>query len=228
MTTIAHHLTRSIAAAGVVAGLCAAMFLAPAGQAAGGKTQTLRFFDKVVSVQITKADGTVAEAAAVPRARPRRHARRGVAGLRRQPRQAREEGRGDESPALRLPREPRAAGLHQPRRARLLDARVRGESRDPRPRHRQVPRRRRGASCRTPPSAAATTATSSPASPSARHRRVHRHPLGYGSGRVPEHAITYGKTAVPVYRHGAAPLKGLPAIPESGVTGLPTTWSPAA
>src|SRR5690242_7327840 len=59
MTSITRHLSRSIAAAGVVAGLCAAMFLATAGQAAGGKTQTLRFYDKVVSVQVTKADGTV-------------------------------------------------------------------------------------------------------------------------------------------------------------------------
>jgi urate oxidase len=33
--------------------------------------------------------------------------------------------------------------------------------------------------------------------------------------------ITYGKTSVPVYRHGAAPLEGLPGIPESGITGLP-------
>ncbi len=70
MTTIAHHLTRSIAAAGVVAGLCAAMFLAPAGQAAGGKTQTLRFFDKVVSVQITKADGTVVKRPPFPEPGP--------------------------------------------------------------------------------------------------------------------------------------------------------------
>ena len=38
---------------------------------------------------------------------------------------------------------------------------------------------------------------------------------------MPDHAITYGKTAVPVYRHGAEPLEGLPAIPESDVTGLP-------
>jgi urate oxidase len=38
---------------------------------------------------------------------------------------------------------------------------------------------------------------------------------------VPEYAITYGKTAVPVYRHGAAPLEGLPVVPESGVTRLP-------
>ena len=37
---------------------------------------------------------------------------------------------------------------------------------------------------------------------------------------MPEYAITYGKTAVPVYRHGAAPLEGLPAVPESAVTRL--------
>jgi urate oxidase len=34
-----------------------------------------------------------------------------------------------------------------------------------------------------------------------------------------DHEITYGKTAVPVYRHGAAPLAGLRSIPESDVTG---------
>lgn len=32
------------------------------------------------------------------------------------------------------------------------------------------------------------------------------------------YAITYGKAAVPVYRHHAAPLEGLPAVPESAVT----------
>ena len=36
---------------------------------------------------------------------------------------------------------------------------------------------------------------------------------------MPDYAITYGKTAVPVYRHGAAPLAGLAAIPESAFTG---------
>lgn len=34
-----------------------------------------------------------------------------------------------------------------------------------------------------------------------------------------EYAITYGKTAVPVYRHRAAPLAGLRAIPESDLRG---------
>ena len=36
---------------------------------------------------------------------------------------------------------------------------------------------------------------------------------------MPDFLITYGKTAVPVYRHGAAPLTGLAAIPESAFTG---------
>jgi urate oxidase len=34
-----------------------------------------------------------------------------------------------------------------------------------------------------------------------------------------DYTITYGKASVPVYRHHAAPLEGLPAVPESGVTG---------
>jgi urate oxidase / 2-oxo-4-hydroxy-4-carboxy-5-ureidoimidazoline decarboxylase len=36
---------------------------------------------------------------------------------------------------------------------------------------------------------------------------------------VTEYAITYGKTAVPVYRHDAAPLDGLRDLPESGRRG---------
>ncbi len=36
---------------------------------------------------------------------------------------------------------------------------------------------------------------------------------------MPRYAITYGKAQVPVYRHGAAPLAGLPDIPESPVRG---------
>src|SRR3954469_454976 len=31
--------------------------------------------------------------------------------------------------------------------------------------------------------------------------------------------ISYGKAAIPVYRHDAAPLEGVPAIPESRFTG---------
>ncbi|MGE0029315.1 MAG: urate oxidase [Thermoleophilia bacterium] len=37
-----------------------------------------------------------------------------------------------------------------------------------------------------------------------------------------EYAITYGKTLVPVYRHDAAPLEGLRALPESDVTSRDT------
>lgn len=62
MTNAMQDLIRSTAAAGALAGVCAAALLAPAGTAASahaGKTRTLRFYDKVVSVQITKADGTV-------------------------------------------------------------------------------------------------------------------------------------------------------------------------
>lgn len=62
MTNAMKDLIRSTAAAGAVAGIAAAVLLVPAGNAASahaGKTQTLRFYDKVVSVQITKADGTV-------------------------------------------------------------------------------------------------------------------------------------------------------------------------
>jgi urate oxidase len=36
---------------------------------------------------------------------------------------------------------------------------------------------------------------------------------------VTEHAITYGKAEVPVYRHDATPLEGLRALPESSVRG---------
>lgn len=36
-----------------------------------------------------------------------------------------------------------------------------------------------------------------------------------------QYAITYGKAVVPVYRHNAAPLEGLTAVPESAVTGRP-------
>src|SRR4029079_2263658 len=60
MTNAMKDLIRTPAAAGAAAGVCAAMLLAPAGHAAaaGGTTRTLRFYDKVVSVQIKNADGT--------------------------------------------------------------------------------------------------------------------------------------------------------------------------
>ena len=59
MPISAKYLIRIVLAAGIAAGLCAALLFASSGQAAGGKTQTLRFFEKVVSLQVTKADGTV-------------------------------------------------------------------------------------------------------------------------------------------------------------------------
>jgi hypothetical protein len=59
MSIPAKYLIRTILAAGIAAGLCAALLFASAGQAAGGKTQTLRFFDKVVFTKHTAADGTV-------------------------------------------------------------------------------------------------------------------------------------------------------------------------
>lgn len=36
---------------------------------------------------------------------------------------------------------------------------------------------------------------------------------------MPDHLITYGKTAVPVYRHGGTPLTGLTGVPESAFSG---------
>ena len=36
---------------------------------------------------------------------------------------------------------------------------------------------------------------------------------------MPAYAISYGKAAIPVYRHDAAPLVGVPAVPESTFTG---------
>ena len=54
MSIPAKYLIRTILAAGI-----AALLFASAGQAAGGKTQTLRFFDKVVFTKHTDADGKV-------------------------------------------------------------------------------------------------------------------------------------------------------------------------
>jgi hypothetical protein len=59
MTIATKHLIRIILAAGVAAGLCVALLLVSSGQAAGGKTKTLRIFEKTRSIQLTKADGTV-------------------------------------------------------------------------------------------------------------------------------------------------------------------------
>jgi hypothetical protein len=50
---------RTLMAAGVAAGLCVALLFASSGQAAGGKTTTLRIFEKAASIRLTKSDGTV-------------------------------------------------------------------------------------------------------------------------------------------------------------------------
>jgi len=59
MPISAKYLIRVILAAGVAAGLCAALIFASSGAAARGTTQILRFFDKPVSLTVTQADGTV-------------------------------------------------------------------------------------------------------------------------------------------------------------------------
>jgi hypothetical protein len=55
MTITTKHLIRLALAAG----LCAALLFASSGHAAGGKTRTLRIFEKTRSIQLTKADGRV-------------------------------------------------------------------------------------------------------------------------------------------------------------------------
>lgn len=69
MPISAKYLIRIILAAGVAAGLCAALILASPGEAAGGKTQTLRFFEQPVSLTLTRADGTVVRRAPYPEAK---------------------------------------------------------------------------------------------------------------------------------------------------------------
>jgi hypothetical protein len=59
MTIATKHLIRIILAAGVAVGLCAALLLAASGQAAGGKTKTLRLYEKTRLIQLTKVDGRV-------------------------------------------------------------------------------------------------------------------------------------------------------------------------
>ncbi len=58
-----HHITRrlwpSLVAAAVAVGIGAALLFASSGQGAGGRTETLRIFEKTVSIQLTKADGRV-------------------------------------------------------------------------------------------------------------------------------------------------------------------------
>ncbi|MGE0025842.1 MAG: hypothetical protein AB7O78_18205 [Thermoleophilia bacterium] len=60
MSITSRHLIRGTALPIALAAACGAAALLPAaGDAAGGKTQTLRFFDKVVSTTLTAPDGTV-------------------------------------------------------------------------------------------------------------------------------------------------------------------------
>ncbi|MGD9697081.1 MAG: hypothetical protein AB7V42_15640 [Thermoleophilia bacterium] len=58
MTTTAKHLIRIALAAGTAA-LAAVLLLCGPGRAAGGTTETLHVYDKVLSVKMTRADGTV-------------------------------------------------------------------------------------------------------------------------------------------------------------------------
>ena len=60
---------RSIVLPLVAAAACALALLPSAGQAAG-RTQTLRFFDKPVSVTLTRPGGTVIDHAPYPEAKP--------------------------------------------------------------------------------------------------------------------------------------------------------------
>ena len=60
------YLIRIVLSASVVAGLCAALLFAPSGEAAAGKTETLRIFEKTRSIQLTNADGTVLKKRPLP------------------------------------------------------------------------------------------------------------------------------------------------------------------
>jgi hypothetical protein len=55
---------------GVLATLLVAVGVSSAGAAGGGKTQTLRFFSKPVSITLTTADGTVIRKPPYPDAKP--------------------------------------------------------------------------------------------------------------------------------------------------------------
>lgn len=60
MSITSRHLIRGTVLPLALAATCGAAALLPAaGGAAGGKTQTLRFFDKVVSTKLTAPDGSV-------------------------------------------------------------------------------------------------------------------------------------------------------------------------
>jgi hypothetical protein len=62
-----HNIRRAVAVASVVA---AALVPAVASASGGGKTQTLRFFDKTQSLILTRADGTVIDHSPYPEAAP--------------------------------------------------------------------------------------------------------------------------------------------------------------
>ena len=55
--------------AGLAAAMCAAA-LVPGSAQAASRSQTLRFFDKPVSITLTHADGTVVDRAPLPEAKP--------------------------------------------------------------------------------------------------------------------------------------------------------------
>jgi hypothetical protein len=69
LTAIRTHPLRTAFVAGVAAVLCAVALWPSSGQAAG-RTQTLRFFEKSVSVTLTQADGTVIKRPPFPEAKP--------------------------------------------------------------------------------------------------------------------------------------------------------------
>ena len=68
MPISAKYLIRIMLVAAVAAAVCAALILASSGAAAGGKAQTLHFFDKTVSLTVTRADGTVIKRPPYPEA----------------------------------------------------------------------------------------------------------------------------------------------------------------
>src|SRR5215468_4062540 len=70
MSNSAKHLIRSTLGAGVAAGLSTVLLLASAGQAAGGTTQTMRIFDRPVSLTLHRPDGSVVTHPPYPQTKP--------------------------------------------------------------------------------------------------------------------------------------------------------------
>ena len=116
------------------------LLLAGAGQAAS-RTQTLRFFDKPVSIKLTRADGTVVARAPYPEARPGDTLDVDLARLRRQPRHHAKRWTGEHTPALPLPHRP--ADLRVAFRDRRLTARLHRQPGQAHQRHRDLPGRNR-------------------------------------------------------------------------------------